>query len=192
MTGSAIRRAGLVLVGSAALFAPAAASIAAPIPTNEPAAVRSATLDESKLARVIKAKIVKGLGKSVPVTVTCQRDIPIKKGRKSTCTARIGTQVLTYNVKQTSNDGDVTYKRTKAVLDLRKAEKEIAKQVAQQVGGSWKLTCKPIGSQRFYVIGVGKSFTCPIKGTNGDGDDQTGLIRVTATDLTGAISWRSI
>lgn len=191
MIGSAVRR-GMVLVAiSAAMAAPAAVS-AAPAPGGQPAAVRTATLDDAKLERVIKADLVKGLGKSVPVTVSCQGNVPIRKGRKSTCSARIGTQTLMYNVKQTSNDGDVTYKRTKAVLDLRKAEKVIAKQVAEQVGGKWSLTCQPVGSQRFYVIGVRKSFKCPIKGTNGDGDKQRGTIKVTVTDLTGAVSWKSV
>lgn len=185
---------GLVtVVASVGFVAPAATAWGAPAAgASHPSLVRAATLDDDKLERVIKADLVKGVGKSVPVSVTCQSGVPIQKGRKSTCTARVGGQALRYNVTQTSNDGDVRYKRTKALLDLRKAERVIAKQVADQVGGKWTMTCRPIGSQRFYVIGVRKSFTCPIKGTNGSGDKQSGTIKVTVSDLAGNVDWKTI
>jgi hypothetical protein len=169
----------LVSLGVLAL-APAAGAVPAP----------ASTLDEAKLAKVIGGDLRRSLP-DADVSVTCQANVPIENGRKSTCTATIDGQKLVYNVKQTSGDGDVTYKRTKAVIDLDKAQSSIAKQVAQQMGGKWKVRCTVAGTSRVYVIAVKKTFSCPISGKDGDGVSRKGKIVYFVKNLQGDVTWEA-
>jgi hypothetical protein len=179
-----ITKAGLLaLAASGLLLGSAVPAGAAPVRAN--------VLDESKLASIIQKDLKKSLGSGVSVKVTCASNVPVVKGKKSTCTAVLNGQKLPYTVTQTSNNGDVTYKRTKAIIDLDKAQKLVSKQVAQQMGGKWKVTCKPAGSSRLYVIAVKKSFSCPITGKDGDGTTRTGKIVFDVKNIKGDVDWEA-
>jgi hypothetical protein len=177
---SALASVGVLITLGALAIAPAAGAVNAP----------TDTLDDAKLEKVIGGDLRRSLP-DADISVTCQADVPIEKGRKSTCTATIDGQKLVYNVKQTSGDGDVTYKRTKAVIDLDKAQSLVAKQVAQQMGGKWKISCRVAGTSRVYVIAVKKSFTCPISGKDGDGVSRKGKIIYNVKNLQGDVNWEA-
>jgi hypothetical protein len=148
-------------------------------------------LDDAKLEETIKADLAKAAGDSTAITVDCPADVAIKTGATSECTATIGSQTLVYKVEQTDDQGNVTYTRTEAVLDLDKAESVVAGQIAEQVGGEWTMDCKPAGAERLYVIAVDGTFNCDVSGTNKDGDAQTATVVLTVKDLDGNVSWET-
>jgi hypothetical protein len=148
-------------------------------------------LDDVKLEDTIKADLAKAAGDSTTVSVDCPADVQIKSGATSQCTATIGSQALVYKVEQTDDQGNVTYTRTKAVLNLDTAQSVVAGQIADQVGGDWTMDCSPAGAERLYVIAVAGTFTCDVSGTNKDGDAQTAKVVLTVKDLDGNVSWKT-
>lgn len=152
----------------------------------------SSTLDTDKLQQTIQADLSKGIPAGTQVSVTCE-SADIKSGSQSTCTANLGSQTLTYDVTQNDDQGNVTYKRTSAIIDLDKAQTTISGQLAEQLGGDWTVTCKPdaAGSDRVYVVAVDETFTCAAEGTNGDGEAQSGNLNVTVKDLEGNVDWEA-
>lgn len=163
--------------GSVLLTTPATA-----LPVQLPAD----TLDAASLAR----EISKSIGSELGAKVTCQPNVELRAGAKSTCTVTIGSQKLIYNIVQEDDSGNVSFTRTKAILDLRLTQKVIATQLADQIGGSWRVKCAPAGSARFYVVKVKGKFDCGVSGRSQEGEKQSGTVRITVKDLEGNITWK--
>lgn len=148
------------------------------------------TLDELKLENYIARDLSRDLTE-VQIEVTCPDDVLIEKGRKSTCTATVDGQKLLYQITQISGRGDVRYKRAKAVIDLNRVQSLVAREVAQQMGGKWRIKCSVPGGSRFFVVAVGKSFSCPISGKDGEGVSRIGSIVYHVQSLRGDIDWEA-
>lgn len=120
------------------------------------------------------------------VRVSC--DAPITaQGR---CVALIDGQRLTYEARA-GGRGNVTYVRTRAVVDLNRQQSRVARAVAAQVGGKWRVRCTVAGSSRFYVVAVDRRFSCPIAGKDGQGVRRAGTIVFQVRDVRGAVSWEA-
>lgn len=107
------------------------------------------------------------------------------------CVAVIDGQKLVYEPRPASTGG-TTYVRTRAVVDLDRAQARVAREVAVQVGGKWRVRCRVAGGSRFYVVGVGRRFSCPIAGKDGRGVRRAGTIVYQVRDIRGAVGWESL
>lgn len=173
------------------VLAPAALAVALVAGCSGSVNIGGNKLDETKLEDTIESDLSNAVDSGTAVSVDCPADVEIKAGATSECTAMIGSQALIYKVEQTDDEGNVTYTRTKAVLDLDKAEASVTEQLTEQVPGTWKMSCTPAGDERIYVIAVGGTFTCGVEGTNEDGETQSADVILTVKDLEGNVDWKA-
>lgn len=175
-----------VLTGVAVVALLATQAISTTAVGNAP----TGTLEGAKLENYIAKDLSRGLP-AVPVEVTCPANVLVEKGRWSTCTASVDGQKLLYRITHTSGRGDLLFKRTKAVIDLNRVQSLVARQVAQQMGGKWRIKCSVAGASRIYVVAVNRSFTCPIDGKDGEGVSRQGNIVYHVENLRGDIDWEA-
>lgn len=170
--------AALAILGTQAISTAAAANATGP-------------LEESRLEDDIERDLGRGLPETVEVEVTCPANVVIGKGRKPACAATVEGQKLAYELWPTSERGVFRFKRTKAVIDLNRIQSQVARQVAQQMGGKWRIKCSAAGASRIYVVAVKRSFSCPIYGKDGEGVSRQGKIVYYVENLQGHIDWEA-
>lgn len=104
----------------------------------------SSTLDAAKLEQSINGDLAKaGL---TGATVACPADREVRNGDAFTCTVTLaeGAGTLTYDVTQTSDAGDVTWKLAPGQLVLgTDVAGDLERKVAAESGSEVQVTCPP-------------------------------------------------
>lgn len=84
---------------------------------------------ESEIVRVTQEN-----DKTAPTGVTCPDDVPFESGRTFTCTATLLNKPVTYTITQTNDDGAVTIRYPRPVLDPASVSKEVVLVTQTQTG----------------------------------------------------------
>ena len=141
-------------------------------------------LDVAKLQDQIGTDLKK-LTPEQEVTVSCPQSVSASAGATFDCTATVGGQTVTYVVTQTDGDGNVTYTRQEALMDLDTLERTVRTQLQEQVQGNWAVEC---GDKRSRLLAEepGATFVCKAS----DGSELV-PVTVTVKDVEGNITWKA-
>lgn len=146
-------------------------------------------IDVDSLEEQIAAKI-NTIAPGEEAAVDCPDDVASAAGTTFQCTATIAGQPVTYKVTLTDDQGTFDAQPEQAVLDLKKAQDEIAAGLTKQVPGSWQVDCAQPGRAAILVAKPGDTFPCSFGGQSDDGQSvDAGQVEVTVTDAQGGINW---
>jgi hypothetical protein len=143
------------------------------------------TLDTDKAANEIR----KGLADQGEVEVdkvTCPEDVLPEKDATFECTATLEGQRLRITVTQTDDKGNVHWEADQALIDLRKAESEVAKEIADQTGVPVRVDC---GTRTVSINDPGDTLTCEYRAQDGTAE---GTISVTVKDKKGNVDFEVV
>jgi hypothetical protein len=115
------------------------------------------TLDEAKVeAEIVRA--TEGLGLT-PTDVVCPGSIPVEAGRVDTCSAALEGEQVSYTVRQTDDQGNVTINSSGFVV-VSQVEALLRDQVGAQAGVEVVAECA--AGDRVVVGGPGTTVDCTV------------------------------
>jgi hypothetical protein len=117
--------------------------------------------------------------------VDCPEDRPAKKGDEFTCTAVIGGVKVPFRVTQQDAGGNFRARSTRAILDMERAQSEMARSLSRQLEATIRVEC---GEEKVRVERPGGTFLCIARDDSG----QPVAVRVTVKDVDGNISFRVV
>jgi len=116
--------------------------------------------------------------------VNCGDAIDFTPGSTFQCTAMVADGLIRTEVTM-DEDGRARVVRLNALVDVDRAELEVAKDLTEGLGKPIKVDC---GDQSFRVEEVGSTFEC--RAFAADNSEDSRGIEVTVDDLSGTIGWR--
>jgi hypothetical protein len=143
------------------------------------------TLDTEKAASEIRRGLEGQTGLEVD-GVTCPEEILADAGATFECVATLEGQRLQITVTQKDDDGNVRWEADQAVIDLRKAEREVAAQIAEQTGVPVSVDC---GTRTVSINDPSDEFSCEYRARDGTAE---GTISVTVKDTKGNVDFEVV
>lgn len=147
----------------------------------------SSSLDATKLNETITSQVTAS-DPNVSVTVSCPDGVKPEAGATFECPATIDGQPLVLTVTQEDDQGNVKYVADSSILSVAEVQNQVATQLAEQVPGTWQLSC-PTSGTTYIVATPNTVFDCTVAGTSAEGVEQTGTVAVTVTDTESNITW---
>jgi hypothetical protein len=143
----------------------------------------SSSIDTSKVEKALVTDLNSNneVGASVGAA-KCPESVKPKKGDTFECTVEIDGQTAHYTLTQKDNSGNLVWRRTDAVLDVKKIETQVTAGLLDQIQVKAKVDC---GTTKVKLLKPGSTFTC--KATS---DSDSAVVEVTASDLTGNVEWK--
>jgi hypothetical protein len=143
----------------------------------------SKSLDPASAQSAIASGVQTQFGVT-PTDVHCPSGITAKAGSTFTCTAKLDGQPISFSVRQTDDNGHVSWHSTSNIAPVKQLEDAVAKQVGDQAGVTATASCDAGG--RTVVVGA---TTSPIRCTVTNASDSSDSVDVDASiDAQGHVS----
>jgi Domain of unknown function (DUF4333) len=144
----------------------------------------SDTLDTAKLETKLEEAATALLPGFAVTNPTCPADVKMVQGGTFSCTVDVAGQPLRFDVTQDDDEGNVSYAKAQAVLDVAKLQLVLVDQIKAQTDLDVTVTCP---GDAVLVRDVGATFECAV--TRADGATSPAV--VTVDDLAGNISFEA-
>lgn len=141
-------------------------------------------LDEAKVQAEIVRITRDASGGLEPTNVVCPKDVPIKAGSVSICTAQLDGQPVSYTVRQDDDKGNV-HITSSGFIVTDPIEKTLADRVSKQVGTP--VTAECANGKKVVVGGKGTTIGCTV--TNAADPTDTLQVTATVTDDQGTVDF---
>lgn len=141
------------------------------------------TLDSGDLETTLSSNAAQQLPGVEIGEAECPDDIEAEAGSTFECTIDVAGQEVSYQVVQDDDEGNVTFTRSQAVLDIDKLTSEVTNGIEAQTGVEVTVTC-PGGPIR--VETPQSTFTCTA--TTEQGEQRS--VEITVTDVEGNVDWQ--